>query len=195
MLVPQPHAWTSFSQQINCSLVWNTTKISSELYKTLLQQHPTSQARPPSTPGQTLGAARMLRNSTLHLVVETGCLAEGRACHLASLADRWVPGSSCLHPHSTGVKGMCYHGCWGTKLTSSRLNSKHFAPECWNMVQEGSHKRGILSMNTPSILWPQFFKTELFLEWVFVLLEGIWDRSEFTSRYSLLPAVVIQLNG
>lgn len=51
---------------------------------------------------------------------------------------------------------------------------------------------------TPSKQEPcefSFFKTELFLEYSFMLLPGVVDRNEFTSDFSLLLAAVIQLDA
>lgn len=43
-------------------------------------------------------------------------------------------------------------------------------------------------------LWPHFLQNTDFLKCIFVLLPSVGDRSVFTSNYSLLLTVVIQLN-
>lgn len=81
------------------------------------------------------------------------------------------------------------------------ISSLHFDQLYWDTVQERSVWKEFwvlvrkLQENKTRILWLQFLQiTELFWECVFMLLQGVVDSSEFSSDYSLLLAVVIQLS-
>ena len=88
---------------------------------------------------------------------------------------------------------LCYIISSPLFLSSSQPSGgleHHPRMESW----EGSSECVWEHLKKTRILWSQFLQnTELFLESVFLLL-GIADRSEFTSEYSLLLTVVIQIN-